>query len=56
MIFKRIATGVDNRYLKCISFALKIQGIIFFLKLLCFHFQLRILTEKKNWFREKNES
>lgn len=28
-----------------------------FLKLLCFHFQLRLLTEeKKNWFREKNES
>lgn len=57
MIFKRTATGVDNGDLKCISFALKIQGIIFYFSNFCASISSSdFLQKKKNWFREKNES
>lgn len=57
MIFKRTATGVDNRDLKCISFALEIQGIIFYFSNFCASISSSdfLQKKKKNWFREKNE-
>lgn len=47
MVFKRTATGVDNRDLKCISFALEIQGIIFYFSNFCASISSSDFSQKK---------